>query len=382
MVRAMRTLTPYLALTLASLLAVACRDERPVEPPASATQATPTASASSGDGGPREAQTPSLPKTPWKAAAIAHGGVGSPPGLADGCRAAVDAALAALEAGADPLDAAVAGVVVLEDDPRFNAGTGSRVRIDGVTVQMDASVMDSAGRFGAVAVLEGVKNPVKVARAVVDTPHLLLAGDGATRFARSLGMPLYDPATPEMKAKTAAIQEQLRRGDPSLPASWRDFQWRSRWNFERTLEESGLAEKDAGSDTVGVVVRASDGRFAGALSTGGTSITLRGRVGDVPIYGAGLFAGRYGAAAATGKGERIIEAGLARAMHTWMEAGASPTEAAARAVRELREKGEVGVIVIGPEGLAAMADRAMAWAARTAGESAWIGPEPGDAGAK
>src|SRR5687768_6186122 len=91
----------------------------------------------------------SLPKAP--AAAIAHAGVGTGPEHSDGPRKAVDAALAALEAGADPLDAAVAGAAILEDDPRFNAGTGSRVRIDGVTVQMDASLMRSDGKFAAVA---------------------------------------------------------------------------------------------------------------------------------------------------------------------------------------------------------------------------------------
>jgi isoaspartyl peptidase/L-asparaginase-like protein (Ntn-hydrolase superfamily) len=350
-------------LALSTTLTACGKEEQPASPPAGAAQSA-------------KAPSPAAPTgKPVRAAAIAHGGVGSPPAMSDGCRAAVDAALAALEKGADPLDAAVAGVVVMEDDPRFNAGTGSRVRIDGVTVQMDASVMDSAGRFGAVSVIEGVKNPVKVARAVADTPHLLLAGDGATRFARALGMPPYDPSTPETRAKTAAIQEQLRRADPSLPPQWKDFQWRSTWNFERTLEEAGLAEKDAGSDTVGVVVRTADGRFAGALSTGGTSITLRGRVGDVPIFGAGLFAGKLGAAAATGKGERIMEAGLARAVHGWLEAGASPSEAADRAVRELKPKGEIGIIVAGTEGLAAAADRPMAWAARSAGESAWQGPE-------
>src|SRR5580704_15548626 len=107
-------------------------------------------------------------------AAIAHGGVGSPPEWADGCRAAVDAALKVLEAGGDPVDAAVAGVVVMEDDPRFNAGTGAAVRLDGRSVQMDASVMRSDGRFGAVAGIERTKNPVLVARAVMATPHLLL----------------------------------------------------------------------------------------------------------------------------------------------------------------------------------------------------------------
>ena len=98
---------------------------------------------------------------------------------------------------------------MLEDDPRFNAGTGSRVRLDGSTVQMDASVMSSEGKFGAVAGIENVKNPVKVARAVTNTPHILLAGDGATRFARTLGMEPYDPITPASREKTREMQKKL-----------------------------------------------------------------------------------------------------------------------------------------------------------------------------
>ena len=298
----------------------------------------------------------------------------------------MDAALAVLEGGGEPVDAAVAGVVVLEDDARFNAGTGSRVRIDGRTVQMDASVMDSGGRFAAVAAIEAVKNPVKVARAVLDTPHLLLAGDGATRFARTLGMPPYDPATDEMRAKAEVLREQLRRNDPALPERWRTFDWRARWNFEASLAEAGMGPAkpaaapgavDAGSDTVGVAVRATDGRFAVALSTGGTSITLRGRVGDVPIYGAGLFAGARGASAATGTGERIIEAALAREVDAWLSAGATPEEAARRAVEAVqKKKGDIGIIVIGPDAMAAGASEPMAWAGRASGSGAWEGPEP------
>jgi isoaspartyl peptidase/L-asparaginase-like protein (Ntn-hydrolase superfamily) len=284
---------------------------------------------------------------------------------------AVDAALAALDKGADPLDAAVEGVVVLEDDPRFNAGTGSRVRIDGKTVQMDASVMDSRGRFGAVAVIEAVKNPVRVARAVLDTPHLVLAGDGATAFARSLGFAPYDPATPEMLAEARKIQGQLRAKDPSLPEAWKSFDWRARWNFEATLKEAGL---DESGDTVGVAVRAPDGRFAAALSTGGTTITLRGRVGDVPIFGAGLYAGNHGAVAATGTGERIIEQSLALRTHEWLASGASPKEAAERAVAAVKARGPIGIIVIGPRELAAAADRPRAWAAREAGAAQHEGP--------
>ena len=286
------------------------------------------------------------PPLPWKAAAIAHGGQGSPPNMVDGCRAAVDAALKALEASGDPVDAAVAGVVVLEDDPRFNAGTGAVVRLDGHTVQMDAAVMRSDGRFGAVAQIEEVRNPVRVARAVMDTPHLLLAGDGATRFARTLGMAVYDPTTPESLARIRRTQDKLVADDPSLPDAWRAFDWRAHWNFERSIEDAGLghardsgsrsAPVDAGHDTVGVAVRASDGRFGVALSTGGTSITLRGRVGDVPILGAGLYAGKYGAAASTGTGERIVEAGVARRVHEWLAAGESAEEAAKHAVESRR----------------------------------------------
>jgi beta-aspartyl-peptidase (threonine type) len=317
------------------------------------------------------------PAAPAPAAAIAHGGVGSPPAVSDACRAAVDAALAALERGDDPLAAAVAGVVILEDDPRFNAGTGSRVRLDGKTVQMDAAVMRSDGRFGAVAIIEAVKNPVLVAQAVLDTPHILIAGDGATRFARTLGMPEYDPATEERKEQTAELIDKLRRADPTLPADWTGFDWRARWNFETTLEAAGLTEADLGSDTVGVAVRASDGRFAVALSTGGTAITLRGRIGDVPILGAGLYTGEHGAVAATGTGERIVEATLSRRVYDWIAAGASPAEAARRAAAELTGKGGIGVIVIGARDMAAAADRPMAWAARAQGSRTWLGPEPG-----
>jgi len=114
-----------------------------------------------------------------------------------------------------------------------------------------------------------------------------------------------------------------------------------------------------------------------ALSTGGTSITLRGRVGDVPILGAGLFAGPFGASAATGVGERIVAAGLGREVHDWLASGVSAQDAAKRGVDVVRALGgDIGLIVITRDAMAAAADAPMPWAARTLGSEAWMGPSP------
>ena len=269
-------------------------------------------------------------------------------------------------------------MVVLEDDPRFNAGTGSIVRLDG-SIQMDASVMDSGGRFGAVAGLERVKNPVKVARAVLDTPHLVLMGDGATRFARALGhrrLRSDHPRAPGLhrEGQGAACGDAA----PDLPEFWRTSAWRKRWNYALAARRSWALGPggDAGHATPWGwrCVRPTDAS-AVALSTGGTAIMLRGRVGDVPIYGAGLYAGAHGAAAATGTGERIIEALLAHTVHGWLAAGMPAPEAAQRGVDLIKAKAPTGLIVIGPTTLGAAASRPMAWAGREDG-GAWTGPTP------
>jgi isoaspartyl peptidase/L-asparaginase-like protein (Ntn-hydrolase superfamily) len=304
-----------------------------------------------------------------QAAAVAHGGVGSDEAHVDGCRAAVDAALAVLQTSGDPVAAAVAGVVVLEDDPRFQAGTGATVRLDG-SIQMDASVMSSDGRFTAVAGLERVKNPVRVAEALRATPHLLLVGDGATQFARALGHPEYDPGTPARHQATQRLREQLAAADPSLPAFWRGNGWRGFWNYPQPPAALGLGPAELGSDTVGVVVRAADGRYAGALSTGGMTIMLRGRVGDVPLFGAGLFAGPAGAAAATGVGERITEVLLAHTVYGWIAQGMPAAEAARRGVDMISSRtggtADTGLIVVTSNDLGAFASASMATAGRTA----------------
>ncbi|HEY0709041.1 MAG TPA: isoaspartyl peptidase/L-asparaginase, partial [Polyangia bacterium] len=151
-----------------------------------------------------------------------------------------------------------------------------------------------------------------------------------------------------------------------LPEFWKSGAFRARWNYPASLSSLRLDARAVGCDTVGLVVRARDGRFAAALSTGGTSIMLRGRVGDVPIYGAGLYAAAAGAAAATGTGERITEALLAKSVVDWLASGVSAAAAAQRAVDLLRARGDVGIIIVTPTELAGAAGNTMAWAGRSA----------------
>ena len=315
---------------------------------------------------PEQRTARSRPALPWTPAAIAHCGAGTPPADGSGCRLAVDAALAVLARGDDPIDAVVAGAIRLEDDPRYNAGTGSVVRLDGRTVEMDAAVMDSNGRFGAVAGLEEVKNPVVVARAVVDTPHRLLAGAGATAFARAIGQPVHDPRRPERLAQAERLRAELVAGGPTIPDAWRRFDWRRSWNYQAPPPASSTAPAAParpGGDTIGVLARSADGRFAAALSTGGWTVVLRGRVGDVPIPGAGLYAGPHGAVAGTGLGETIIDVQLARTVYGWIEAGVPAAEAARRGVA--LAGGQAALIAITATEAVAAAEPPMAWCTRT-----------------
>lgn len=316
-----------------------------------------------------------LPPTPWIPAAAAHAGLGTPPERGTlSCRAAVDAALGALAEGADALDAAVAGVRVLEDDPQLNAGLGSRVRLDGETVQMDATLMHSDGRFGAVGVVERVQNPIRVARAVIDTPHLVIAGDGATRLARASGLPDFEPATEDRRLQVERLRKRLMARDFKGLDGWKDYDWTEDWNFKKSLVDLGI---EADFDTVGVIVRDAQGHFAVGLSTGGGAIMLRGRIGDVPVYGAGAWAGERGAVAATGTGERIMEQLTARGVHHALEDGERPQVAADHAVDAVvSDGGAVGLIVLTPKSVVMAADRSMAWAGRELGSPTWLGTEP------
>jgi L-asparaginase / beta-aspartyl-peptidase len=278
-------------------------------------------------------------------AAVVHGGAGSPRARMDGTDRAAGQAAMLLKGGGSALDAALAAVVVLEDDPRFNAGTGANIRLDGKTIQMDAACMDGeTGGFGAVAAIERVKNPVLVARKVMDTPHILIVGEGATRFARAMGFPDYDPTCAENRARYERVKALLKGTDPGQVEAWKRYDWKKAWNFPTPLKEA-LGP----SDTVGCVTRDSKGRFAAAISTGGTTITFYGRVGDVPMFGAGIYAGPKGAVACTGNGEDIVKHLVAKAAYDLLAKGLSAQKAVDQTLAAFPATIDLGLVAVGPD---------------------------------
>jgi len=254
-------------------------------------------------------------------AVIVHGGAGAVDeaefaGRREGLRSAREAAWRVLEAGGSAVEAAVAAVVILEDNPLFNAGLGSALNRDG-EVEMDASVMDGTTRaFGGVAAVRDVKNPVELALEVMRSEHDLLVCEGASRFARERGIPSHRP-------EELITSRQLER-------------WRK-------ARRSGRGEK---SGTVGAVVMDAGGRLAAATSTGGMVDQRAGRVGDTPLPGAGTYAeSGLGAASGTGYGEYFM-----RALATYRAVSAlpkmPPQEALAAALGQVAGLGGHGGMIL------------------------------------
>lgn len=280
-------------------------------------------------------------------AVLVHGGAGSRGGQEGerqiaGARAAATAAAEVLVAGGSALDAVERAVVILEDDPSFNAGTGACLNEEGL-IELDAAIMEGAAlRGGGVCALPPFLNPVAVARAVLDEGrHVLYAGEGAARFARERG---FTPSTSEAMTTPDA---------------------RARW--QANLARPGAAAGGP-QGTVGAVARDLRGRVAAATSTGGIANKRAGRVGDSALLGAGTYADDdAGAASATGTGEAIIRVGLARAAIDALRGRIHP-EDAARAVTRLlatRVGGRGGLILVDRDGRLGWARNtpAMSWAA-------------------
>lgn len=271
---------------------------------------------------------------------VTHCGAGSTAEVQNAAQGAAKKGLEVLREGGSALDAVVEAVILLEDDERLNAGTGSRLNLEGVA-EMDASVMDSEMNCGAVAAIQEVKNPILVARRVLDSPHVVLCGDGAVQFARKEGFPAFDPKTPRAIKALEEVKRKLVEGD--LPA------WAERWRRLGPL------------DTVGAVARDQEGRMAAANSTGGISLKLPGRVGDTPLIGCGIYAGPEAAVTATGVGEEIIRRVLCKVVYDSIARGASPRRACEEGVALFPEEIPVGIIAVNPEGWGAAANTSMAW---------------------
>lgn len=231
--------------------------------------------------------------------------------------AANDAAFARFKKGGSLLDMVEEGARVPEADPtNHSVGYGGYPDRDG-HVTLDAIIMDDAGQVGAVAALEDVVHAVSVARRVMEkTPHTMLVGDGARSFAIDQGFEAKNLLTPESEA------------------AWKEWMKTSRYQPVINIENQRGTKYN--HDTIGILARSHDGRLAGACTTSGMAFKMRGRVGDSPQAGCGLFVERgVGAATSSGVGEEVIRtAGSARVVSS-MRAGLSPTAACREAVMHI-----------------------------------------------
>jgi L-asparaginase / beta-aspartyl-peptidase len=247
---------------------------------------------------------------------------------------ALNAGYGVLEQGGAALDAVEAAIVVMEDAPMFNAGKGAVFTIDGKN-ELDVSIMDGKTlNAGAAAGVTNVKNPIKLARAVMEkSEHVMLSREGAEEFAKEQGLEIVKPEYFRTKhrweAYQRALEAQKNDKDASLP---HEFKF----------------------GTVGAIALDAEGNLAAGTSTGGMMMKRYGRIGDAPIIGAGTFAdNRSCAVSSTGWGEFFIRLTIAREICAQVEYAGKTVEEAANDVIHHRLQdagGDGGVIVLGPDG--------------------------------
>ena len=296
-----------------------------------------------------------------KAVIIVHGGAGDWPselrkqGLS-GVRIAADRGFRVLSKGSSALDSVEAGIVAMEDNPVFNAGIGSTLNLVG-EIETDAAIMDGRTLRGAgVALLRDIKNPIKVARIVMDkTDHVLIAGTAARKLALASRLAKSDL---RVSKRVKARKEGLHKLKSNR------VQYLSRTSPE--ILQHFLAKS---SDTVGALALDNDGNLAAACSTGGVSLKLPGRIGDSAILGAGLYAdNKSGAATATGIGEQAMRLVISKAACDLMRHRNAVSAATLAIRRSTRVLGVgTGLIALDRFGRYSVAHntRNLCWAART-----------------
>ncbi|XDV50360.1 hypothetical protein PO909_019431 [Leuciscus waleckii] len=286
---------------------------------------------------------------------VVHGGAGHIPKervelSTIGVKEAARTGYATLQKGGSAMDAVVEAVTLMENNPRFNAGCGSVLNVKG-EVEMDAIVMDGKSlASGAVSAVRRVANPVQLARLVMEkTNHLCLTAEGASKFARSMGV----PEVPE----------------ESLITDYAKMRWKKNLKPDANPVECQMGKMG----TVGAVAVDIDGNIACATSTGGMINKMEGRVGDTACVGCGGYAdNKIGAVSPTGHGEAIMKVTLSRLVLFHMEQGKPPEEASDLALAYMKERveGLGGVVVVDPNGTwaARFSSLQMSWAAAQQGE--------------
>jgi beta-aspartyl-peptidase (threonine type) len=293
-------------------------------------------------------------------AIIVHGGAGAIPlerreAARAGCHEAVVAGWEVLRAGGSAMDAIQAAIVAMENNPSYNAGTGAVLTAEG-RAELDSGIMDGQSlQAGAVAGVARIKNPILLARMVLESPHVLLIGAGAEQFALESGVALCDPRELITPAQYARWQQGYRAGDdvnlgPSAAMTTA--------TATATARHPGLADETVHDDghehgTVGAVAVDAQGRVAAGASTGGIAAKHPGRVGDTPLVGAGFYAeSPAGGASSTGHGEDFIRLLLAKRAVDYLAAGIGASAAAERAIQVLAERagGHGGIILLDGDG--------------------------------
>jgi beta-aspartyl-peptidase (threonine type) len=266
---------------------------------------------------------------------VVHGGCGTPPPGEEparnaACERAADAGWAALERTGSALDAVEAAVRALEDEPLLNAGTGAYLQADGVA-RLDASLMASDGRAGAIAQVPLLRHPVSLARYLLEQDaHVMLAGPEAMALAARLGLEIGVVATP---AKIRYWQEHL--DDACLRLDYEAMA--SAWKAENPR-----------LGTVGAVALDPAGRLAAGTSTGGTGQCYPGRVGDTPVIGAGTYCTALVGVSMTGVGERILVKLAAKRLADLVAAGSPLVQAASCVLDEVGPG--AGLVALGADG--------------------------------
>jgi len=245
--------------------------------------------------------------------------------------AANEKAWETLASSGSALDAVEQGVQIPESDPNVTSvGFGGLPDRDG-NVTLDSCIMDKNGNAGSVAFLQGIKNPIRVARLVMEkTPHVMLAGKGAQDFAISEGFEIEDLLTDKARKR------------------WNEWKTDANYKPEINVEDH---------DTIGMIALDKNGDLSGACTTSGLAWKMHGRVGDSPIIGAALFVdNEIGAATATGKGEAVIKTVGSFLIVEFMRQGKSPQEACELAVKRIIEKNpdsknfQVGYLALNKQG--------------------------------